>query len=142
LAPTAESLADMQGRRKRRFQAVAVIAAVFVAGNIIDLVFWPWGRDHSIAVFLSAGMFWVAFSMFVLCCRDLVSVWTHDSQPPTLTDLVNAGYVGSEETGLVGGFKGFWKAAGLWVESHVALVGLIGFFVGAIIAHIGWRVGP
>jgi hypothetical protein len=134
---------EIKGRRKRRFVAIWIIVAVGLAGNALDLLgVITWGpgqnsKDDRVFVLLSAGLFWVAVSMVLLCLRDLISIFKHHSRPPTLEDLKNAQAAEGKEvdTGSV------WNEATEWMQKHQALVGLFGFVVGAIGGHFLWGVG-
>jgi hypothetical protein len=142
-ATTRGSVDEIKGRRKRRFVAIWIIAAVFLVGNALDLlgvINWGPGQsnpDSRVTVLLSAALFWVAVAMVILCFRDLVSIFKHHSRPPTLEDLKNA----KAEAGEVDDTGSFWNEATEWIQKHQAIVGLIGFVVGAIGAHFFWGVG-
>ena len=157
MATAIVSVDEIKGRRKRRFVAVGIVVAVFLAGNAADFLgLFQWGpglnnSNDRVWVLASAAGFWVAVSMFLLCCRDLLSILRHRSRPPTLDDLerarVMAGSLEAAEVGsgvwriLVTRFEAIWSGAGRWVEKHLALVGLLGFIVGALVGHFWWRVG-
>jgi hypothetical protein len=142
-ATTRGSVDEIKGRRKRRLVAIFIVGAVFLVGNALDLlgvINWGPGQnnpDSRVTVLLSAALFWVAVAMVILCFRDLVSIFTHGSRPPTLADLKKA----QDDAGDVADTGSLWNEASEWMQKHSALVGLIGFVVGALGGHFFWGVG-
>lgn len=149
---TVQTVEIIEGRRRRRSIALGLIVVMFVIGNSADIAMaagWVpnlWGpglrvADERIWVLLSAGMFWIVFSMSVLCLYDLVSIYGNGSRPPKLDDLIVARSRAGLTTPEAEGAHQIWDSAGRWVDKHVALVGLIGMIVGALLGHLLWRVG-
>jgi len=128
----------LEARRKRRLAAIWVLAAVVVAGNLagwLGLITWgPAQSDpgHWVGVHASAFLFWVAVGMLLLCIRDLVSIRSHGSRPPTYVELTDEGASSR--------FRKPANAVRRWMAKNQAIVGAAGLIAGAILGHRFWTV--
>jgi hypothetical protein len=132
-----ESQEILEARRKRRLATIWVLAVVVVAGNLAGwLGFIKWGplqsdRSHWVGVHASAFLFWVAIGMLLLCIRDLVSIRSHGSRPPTFEELTDEAS---------SRFRKPANAVRRWMTKNQAIVGAAGLIAGAILGHRFWIV--
>jgi hypothetical protein len=141
---------EIQRRRRSRAGWIWVLGLVILAGNLFDV--WPgnrvWGPEqqssdgmHRFWFTLSAGMFWIAAALFVLCVRDLFSIGKHRGVPPPTQedkDRVELAVSGAQPDAAPVDQTRLAKARRS-ASNNVALLGVIGVAGGALFGHFFWH---
>ncbi len=133
-----QPLTDQPGAAARptsgRIAFAWVGVAVFVGGNLADLVNWlNWGPAQTGGdrtwILFAAGLFWLSFATTLVLAYDVVATWLQPGHvPPPPTTLIGPGAI-----------KKIADAIRRLSARHHSLIGLAGLLAGAVIGHLVWK---
>jgi hypothetical protein len=118
----------------RRIVFAWVGVAVFVGGNVADLLNWiGWGPGQTgpdrVWILFPAGLFWLSLATLIVLAYDVLATWFEpDHKPPLPTKLIGPGWI-----------PDIADRIRVFATKHFAFIGVAGLVAGAVIGHLVWK---